>query len=167
VRADDSGARYTRFAGYALGQQDLSDVQSGLGPSTLKHVGEAGNAEFSICYALAEGTVSFESGELGGPSHVLLGFDISSSPPTRSCAQWPASLPEPALQLSGLRIGMPRSAFNHRVGSPISWHGDDATVSFHTHGSAHGTVTDVLVTIEAVFEADRLRSLKVWRTETT
>ena len=167
LRAESAGAKFTEFAGFRLGQHNLADVQGRLGSAPIKHVGDAGDSEYSICYSVPGGSVRFMSGELGGNSHELLGFGISSHPPMQECAPWPASLPIPALHVSALRVGMTRSAFIRQIGRKVRWAGQMGQAFYHSVGSAGSVPTEVLITVEATFRANRLLSFTVWRTETT
>ena len=57
ARAEDTGERFTSYAGFELGTGTLADVQNTLAPSQLVETGQAGEYIASVCYAVSGGVV--------------------------------------------------------------------------------------------------------------
>ena len=72
---------YLTLLGFELEKTTLSEIQSRLGTAPIKHTGDAAEAYYGICYLSREhnATVYFESGEMGGPEHTLLGFAVRNT----------------------------------------------------------------------------------------
>ncbi len=69
---------YLTLLGFELEKTDLFKIQNRLGKTPIKHTGDAAESYDGICYTSGENnaTVYFESGEMGGPEHTLLGFTV-------------------------------------------------------------------------------------------
>jgi hypothetical protein len=166
AEAGENGARLGIFAGFELGKHNLSDVQARFGPAQIRHVGDAGESEYSICYRHPSGSIRFASGELGGPDHQLLTFRLSKQAPPQSCATWPSTIPL-TLGFSNIRVGMSRSEYTKALAHAVTWVGTKGTAAFQSAHQIGGTTLDVVVTIEGTFNsAGRLQSVAVFRTET-
>ncbi len=166
VKAGEDGARLGTVAGFELGKHNLSDVQARFGPAQIRHVGDAGDSEYSICYRHPSGSIRFASGELGGPDHQLLAFRLSKRAPPQSCATWPSTIPL-KFGFSNIRLGMSRSEYNRALARAVTWADTKGTASFQSARQIGGTTFDVVVTIEGAFNsAGRLQSVAVFRTET-
>ena len=73
--------KYYSLLGFELEKTNLFEIQKKLGNVPMKHTGDAGGSYYSICYVSkkANVTVYFESGEMGGDEHTLLGFTVKNS----------------------------------------------------------------------------------------
>jgi len=187
AKAESSGDRFSSFAGFTLGETTLSEVQAKVGTTSIVHSGDAGESLSSLCYAVNSlGYVLFLTGELDGPEHYLGGFDISNKSTRAPCSPWPKHVPKPSLNIGSLYIGMSVSAFKTAVGVPVKWEASQGIASFENRrkmsvaelaklpadaqariarGESHDYY-DVVVTISATFESDKLREVRVWKTET-
>jgi hypothetical protein len=185
--ADDDGAGYVRYAGFELGRGTLQDVQNRLGKAELIQSGEAGEYTASVCYKLADGYVTFLSGEMGGDTLDLLGVSISRKPDRPPCATWPKDIPAPVPVLANLHIGMSLAQFKRAVRVPVQWLEKDKVIAgFESKramteselsrmspdmraairsGEAQNYF-DVDVALTAIFVHGRLSTLTVWKTET-
>lgn len=159
-------APYTRFAGFELGRDALSTVQSQFKVGTSVKSGDASSQVESLCYRHPQGSVSFLSGELGGTARDLMAFRLSALPPEASCAAWPPTVIAPDLTLEKLSVGMSRQAFDEAVVTAVQWQGSSAQLQFPSVDRKSGVILDVLVTVEAHFHGGRLHTLTVWRSAT-
>jgi hypothetical protein len=128
--ATDQGGRFTRFAGFELGRVTLADVQETLGPSPLQEAGDAGGYEAWVCYSLPAGQVEFNSGEMGGDSHDLLGFTITRHGRNRHCPDWPGTIPAPAMRLGDVSLGISAEEFEAALDAPVEWQGNLGTCHY-------------------------------------
>ncbi|MDE1893364.1 MAG: hypothetical protein KGJ96_06450 [Xanthomonadaceae bacterium] len=183
-----AGARFTSFGGFRLGIGTLADVRAVLGPAKMIESGEAGEYEVRLCYRTKQATVTYLSGEMGGPNHDLLGVSVgaTSGPDMIDCPQWPAARREPLPYLAGLTLGMSKNAFKRVVGVDVKQDGDVSRAFFlsrrdftHTDltampqdvrnlvaGGGSQNCLDVQISVEAYFADDRLTLFKVWKVET-
>jgi hypothetical protein len=183
--AQDSGAKFTRFAGFHLGTVTLSDVQKKLGKAKLIETGEAGEYEAAICYRTYLGLVYFLSGEMGGSELDLLAFGISGSDKTKPCSPFPKKWPSSRLELAGLRLGMTKAQFERVVATKVEWNGDIGRAFYQSKlpmTSAEIDVQpknvrrmiasgeqqdyfDVLVSVVGTFAEGKLIDFRVWKIE--
>jgi len=159
------GEQFRTFSGLTLGSHDFADVQARLGEAPVHHVGDAGESQYSLCYSQSGTTVTFGSGELGGPGHELLSIRISALAPRQRCGRWPSTVPL-TTSLGGLQLGMNKAQFARALGHEPTWNGTSATAVFESTRQVNGVTFDVVLTVEAGFTAGKLSSLTVWRTET-
>jgi hypothetical protein len=177
---------FTRFAEFELGHVTLSDVQKVLGSSPLMEAGDAGEYEAWICYSLPEGQVEFNSGEMGGEAHDLLGVTVALHGRNKTCPAWPKTIPIPALQIGGVRIGISARAFAASLKVPVDWQGNIGSGTYEYRRKPTQTeilaqpedirrqakqspasfMFDVDVTVEGTFERGRLVKLATWKIET-
>lgn len=168
--APDAGARFTRFAGFALGTDTLAGIRERLGPAPLVETGDAGDYAASLCYAIGTRVVTFVSTELGSASHRLLGVALGETPARGPCGTWPARVAVPAPALGRLRLGMTRSQFAAAATAPVAWTGPQATLTFPLPVSGPGgaaadpgDAAGVRLTLVADFNHGRLAELHAWR----
>jgi hypothetical protein len=128
--AENRGDRFTRFAGFELDRVTLGDVQKTLGPSPLQEAGEAGEYEAWVCYSLPAGQVEFNSGEMGGSSHDLLGFTVSRHGRNQHCPDWPGTIPVPAMRLGDVPLGISTKEFEAALKVPVEWQGNLGTCHY-------------------------------------
>jgi hypothetical protein len=115
------GEQFTELLGFRLLQAKLADVQRRLGSVELSETGEAGEYLASLCYTdrRAHTTVLFKSGEMGGPDHELLGFELRrhADPTDSKCRPIESSAGAVhSLQLGPLHLGMTRDAYAQALG---------------------------------------------------
>jgi hypothetical protein len=183
--AGSEGDRFTRFAGFELGRVALGDVQKTLGPSPLREAGDGGEYEAWVCYSLPAGQVEFNSGEMGGNTHDLLGFTISRHGRNRHCPDWPGTIPAPAMQLGDVPLGISTEAFEVALKAPVEWRGNLGTCHYdYRREPTHAEILalpaelraqaesnpaqfmlDVLITVEGTFDHGRLVTLTAWKIE--
>lgn len=183
--AAQDGAQLTSFAGFDLGTVTLAQVTERLGPATIVETGEAGEHEAKICYRVPGGAVYFLSGEMGGQALDLLGFGISGSSASRSCAAFRGN-EVPSLQLGGLRPGLSRAEFSRVVGGKVRWEGNVGRVAFESRrpmtaaefaslpegakaAAQDGQLQDhfdVVVSVVGTFVHGELSEFRVWKVET-
>jgi hypothetical protein len=184
--AQQESEGFTRFAGFELGHVTLGDVQRVLGPSRLNEAGDAGEYEAWVCYSLPKGQVEFDSGEIGGEAHDLLGVTVSLDGRNKTCPSWPKTIRIPALQIGGVRLGILARTFAASFKVPVQWRGNIASGNYqyqrepsHTEilalpeeirtkaeKSPASFMLDVDVTVEGTFERGRLVKLTTWKIET-
>jgi hypothetical protein len=185
-QACEPGDTFTRFAGFELESgTKLADVQAALGPARVVETGDGGEYEASICYALPDADVTFQSGEIGGGED-LLGVMLSRTDPKRTCTPWPANSPAPTASLGGIGLGIDKQAFAAAVGAPLRWEGKHAYATFASrrpmtaaeiarfpadqreHLAVHpqGAYYDASVTVGGRFVDGRLVELSAWKIET-
>jgi hypothetical protein len=157
------GSQFTSFAGFELGRQTLTQVSNVLGPASIVESGDAGDYLASVCYRVPDGVIHFDSGEMGGRDHLLLGFRLSrpDANAAGNCGSWPSSRPMPRLAIGGLSPGMSRTAFAKAVGIHVEWTGDLALASFP---SRRGDV-DITISVKARFRDDKLEELSTFKIE--
>ena len=180
-----TGSRFTSFAGFKLGSVTLSQVENDIAPATLIEAGDAGEYEASICYRTPFGLVYFLSGEMGGSEHTLIGFRLAESDSSKRCAVWPGRRAAPKMSLGGLRLGVTQTEFSRSFATHIRWGKGVAYVAFESKlkmtpteieslpedvrlATLAGTMQnyyDVLVSITGVFTDGKLSTLEVWKTE--
>lgn len=186
AHAEDTGDRYTHFAGFELGALNLAAVQAKLAPATLVETGDAGEYAASICYSVNNGVVLFLAGEMDGPKHDLGAFGLARATDRQPCSKWPAHKPQPNLQINSLRLGMSEREFIKKVGGKIHKEGGRVYSSFESRrkmtareiqalpkdfqetirsGQQQGWY-DVVVFVVATFKADELSHVEVWKSET-
>lgn len=183
--AQDSGAKFTSFAGFRLGTVTLSDVQKKLGKARLIETGEAGEYEAVICYRTDLGVVYFLSGEMGGSELDLLAFGISDNDKTKPCSPFPKKWPSPRLELAGLRLGMTKDQFERVVATKVEWNGNigrafyqskrpmtSAEIDAQSEDIRRMISTgqqqdyfDVLVSVVGTFTDGKLMDFRVWKIE--
>ena len=182
---ESRSGQFTSFASFELGQVTLGDVQNILGSSPIKEAGEAGEYEAWVCYSLPTGQVEFNSGEMGGPSHDLLGFTVSRHGRNKHCPRWPKTIPVPPLQIGDVPLGISTHAFEASLAVPLEWRGNTGTgnyeyrrepthaeilalpIEIRTQADKDPTkfMLDVLVTVEGTFDHGRLVKLAAWKIE--
>ena len=166
-----AGEAFVTYAGFTLGTASLADVQNRFGPSPLFHVGDAGDSEWSVCYASVPNnlTVRFLSGELGGPEHTLLGFQLLSVA-SKGGATCPPSTAPPQLafprDLAGAALGMSRSSFAALLNTPLPAGAGPISQSFCGTRLINGTTFDRCIFVTGQFVNGRLTGLTVTLTET-
>lgn len=185
VASGNQGDSFTRFAGFELGQATLADVQEILGPSPTLEAGDAGEYEAWVCYSLPDGQVEFNSGEMGGNGHDLLGFTVSRHGRNRHCPDWPKAIPAPVMRLGGMPLGISKETFEAVLKAPVEWQGNHGTRHYdYRREPTHAEILalppeirsqaekvpstwmlDVLMTVEGTFEQDRLVTLSTWKIE--
>ena len=183
--AQDSGAKFTSFAGFRLGTVTLSGVQKKLGKAKLIETGEAGEYEAAICYRTNLGLVYFLSGEMGGSELDLLAFGVSKSDKTKPCSPFPKKWPLPRLELAGLRLGMTKVQFERVVATKVEWNGNigrafyqskrpmtSAEIDAQSEDVRRMISTgeqqdyfDVLVSVVGTFTEGKLMDFRVWKIE--
>jgi hypothetical protein len=183
--AQDSGAKFTSFAGFRLGTVTLSDVQKKLGKAKLIETGEAGEYEAAICYRTDLGLVYFLSGEMGGSELDLLAFGISGSDKTKPCSPFPTKWPSSRLELAGLRLGMTKAQFERVVATKVEWNANIGRAFYQSKRSMKSSEIDaqpedvrrmistgeqqdyfdVLVSVVGTFAEGRLIDFRVWKIE--
>lgn len=183
-----AGERFASFGGFRLGIGTLADVRAALGPAKMIESGEGGEYEVRLCYRTRQSTVTFLSGEMGGPSHNLLGVSVAttSGPDKIHCPRWPATRREPQPNLAGLALGMSKNAFKRTVGIEVQQDGDVSRAFFLSKReftqpdlaampqdvrnlvASGGTqnYSDVQISVEASFADGRLTRFQVWKVET-
>ena len=181
----NQGDRFTRFAGFELGRVALGDVQKALGPSPLQEAGDGGEYEAWVCYSLPAGQVEFNSGEMGGNTHDLLGFTVSRNGRNRHCPDWPRTIPAPAMRLGDVPLGISTEAFEATLKAPVEWQGNLGTCHYdyrreptqaeilalpaelraQAENDPAGFMLDVLITVEGTFDHGRLVTLTAWKIE--
>jgi hypothetical protein len=186
ARAEDNGARFTSYAGFSLGTVKLDDVQKTLGPAKLVETGDAGEYTASVCYMVPDGFILFLAGELDGPDHNLGGFGFAKKTERQPCSKWPTNREKPKLNLAGLELGISISEFKRHVGAPIRIVGQKAYAAFESKREINQAEIqrlpkdvqemiqtgkqqnyyDVVVSIMATFNSDKLDELLIWKTET-
>lgn len=182
---ENQGERFTRFAGFELDRAALGDVQKILGPSPLQEAGEAGEYEAWVCYSLPAGQVEFNSGEMGGSSHDLLGFTVSRHGRNRHCPDWPGAIPAPAMRLGDVPLGISAKEFEVALKAPVEWQGNLGTCHYdyrreptqaeilalpaelrtQAESDPAQFMLDVLITVEGAFDRGRLVTLTAWKIE--
>ena len=72
---------YTTLLGFQLEKNNLHQIQEKLGYTPIRLTGDAGGTIYKLCYISKKNniTINFESGELGGKNHELLGFSVMNS----------------------------------------------------------------------------------------
>jgi hypothetical protein len=111
-----AGEQFTELLGFRLLQAKLADVQKRLGSVELEQSGDAGEYLATLCYVdrRVHTTVLFKSGEMGGPDHELLGFELRRYDDRTDLACRSLDSSEtavPVLQLGPLHLGMMRDAY--------------------------------------------------------
>lgn len=183
--AQDSGAKFTSFAGFRLGTVTLSDVQKRFGKAKLIETGEAGEYEAAICYRTNLGLVYFLSGEMGGGELDLLAFGVSDNDKTKPCAPFPKKWPSPRLELAGLRLGMTKAEFERVVATKVEWNGNIGRAFYQSKrpmtsaeidaqsedvrrmisAGEQQDYFDVLVSVVGTFSEGKLVDFRVWKIE--
>lgn len=181
----NQGDGFTRFAGFELGRAALADVQKILGPSPLQEAGDGGEYEAWVCYSLPAGQVEFNSGEMGGSSHDLLGFTVSRHGRNRHCPDWPGTIPAPAMRLGDIPLDISTEAFEAALEAPVEWQGNRGTCHYdyrreptpaeilalpaelrtQAGNDPAQFMLDVLITVEGTFDHGRLVTLTAWKIE--
>ena len=186
--AASTAERFTSFGGFHLGVGTLTDVQSKLGPANKIESGEAGEYEVRVCYRTKSATVTYLSGEMGGPTHDLLGLSVgqTNTDDSVNCPPWPGAIPVPPPRLAGLYLGMSRRAFAQALGAKVQLDGKVSRAFFESKRKftpaeyqampkevrelvAKGQTQDyfdVVVTVEGYFANNRLVKFQVWKVET-
>ena len=120
ANAEESAEKFTSFFGFALRNNTLlAQVQKVLGSAYLVETGDGGEYDASICYQAKDGFIQFQSGEMGGPQHELLGFSISKKAPNNHCSKLAKKFFSRSLDLAGLHLGMSQNEFTETVGEKI------------------------------------------------
>lgn len=177
ARADDDGARFTRFLGARLNYGTLDEVQARLGRTRLIEQNDADDYEARVCYLGSRGVVSFVSGV---PRLELSGFEVREpgSVAAEGCRELRGRRAAEAAQLAGLRLGMSKAEFSAVVGEPVRWDGDSGERDYESEEKmsqgqralfkdspellARGTF-NVLVTVTGTFVDGRLVGFRVWK----
>ncbi len=180
------GSKFTSFAGVELGKATLDGIQKVLGRAKVVETGDAGEYLASICYAVPGGVVLFFTGELGRSQHELEGFGLARKTDRKPCSKWPASKSAPKLVLSGLELGMSAAEFRRVLGVKVQSEGKEMVARFEgklklsrqdiqrlpkedqamIESGKQQDYFDVLVSVKATFDADRLSGLRVWKSVT-
>ena len=183
--AQDSGAKFTSFAGFRLGTVTLSDVQKKFGKAKLIETGEAGEYEAAICYRTNLGLVYFLSGEMGGSELDLLAFGVSDSDKTKPCSPFPKKWPSPRLELAGLHLGMTKAEFERVITTKVEWNGNIGRAFYQSKRAMTSAEIDaqsddvrrmistgvqqdyfdVLVSVVGTFSEGKLVDFRVWKIE--
>lgn len=184
--SNETGERFTSYAGFVLGVGTLVDVRKGLGPTELQQTGDAGEYEEKLCYSLPTHEVQFLAGELSAFDHGLMGFGISAPGRDSRCQPWPTTMPRPAPSIGGLQLGMSAEDFSRVAGRALRWEGTRAFVFYESTKPysqadvdafpqevkaelAAGRLQahwDVVVSVSGTFAQGCLQELRVWKTQT-
>lgn len=177
ARADDDGARFTRFLGARLNYGTLDTVQARLGRTRLIELNDADDYEARVCYLGSRGVVSFISGV---PRLELSGFEVREPGTVAAdgCRELHGRYAAEAGDLAGLHLGMSREEFTAVVGEPVRWDGDSGQRDYESEQKmsgdqrvlfkdspellARGTF-NVLVTVTGTFVDGRLVGFRVWK----
>jgi hypothetical protein len=175
---------FTKMGSFELGVGTLTKIQRQLGPSIIRKSGDAGEYEERLCYLVSGGTVSFLAGEVGGRNN-LTGFELTSKR-LPGCGRWPAGIPEPKLKIARLHLGMPKSRFATVVPAARRIEDGRLIAGFESKlpytqrdlsalspdirdQIARGAMQaywDVVVSVVARFEHQKLTEVRVWKTVT-
>jgi hypothetical protein len=184
--AQDTGTRFTSFAGFNLGKGALATVQEKLGTAKVVHTGDAGDYMAEICYRTDSGLISFLSGEMGGSDLELLGFGISEGDAGKPCPPMPVELIPAPFELSGLCLKMTKADFELVVATNVKWDGDVGRAFYESKrpmtdveiGKQSKDVQemikngqmqnyfDVDISVEGKFTDGQLISFRIWKIET-
>lgn len=184
--AQTDGAKFTTFAGFALGKVALGQIAEHLGAAKLLESGDAGGYEAKICYRTNAGLVYFLSGEMGGPNHGLLGFAVSRNDTTKPCPEFPANHAPKELNLAGLRLGLTKAEFSRVVATNVQWEKNVGRAFFEskrtmtpaeignlpqdvrvaTLAGKMQNYFDVVVSVIGTFSGGKLIEFRVWKVET-
>jgi hypothetical protein len=177
------GEQFTELMGVRLLNVTLADVQARLGKADLAESGDAGEYLATICYLdpSTRTTVVFKSGEMGGPNHELLGFEVreyshltdAGCPPLPSGDGTP-----PSLGIGPLHLGMTQEAFGLALGGLRELTGRGIGRVFERTQPmtpeelvrcppcADYPYSDIVIEVAGGFRADALVSVSVWKTLT-
>ncbi|GAC1481745.1 MAG: hypothetical protein NVS1B4_26810 [Gemmatimonadaceae bacterium] len=143
----------------------LGDVQRVLGKAPLRDPKHHDDVS-SVCYvgrdALGSFTLLFQSDQMGGPEHRLLGAEFSRGGVARHeqiCSALAAHRQEVRTD-NGLRLGMPVSEVLRIMGRPTR----HERSRYHFDHDAHRSTPDhdIMSTVEAETNAGRVTRLRVW-----
>jgi hypothetical protein len=161
---EQSGERFTHFAGYDLGNATLAEVQTRYETSRVRERGDAAEYEAWICYAVPGAEIQFNSGEMGGGTD-LLGFTISATATANDCPKPKIPLPE---EISGIKLGISKNQFATLTKKPVEWTGNIRTVPFaYPSKTVDGELLDVSISVIATFQLGKLSKLSVCKIEST
>jgi len=111
---------YWTLLGFELEKTTLFDIQKKLGEAPIRHAGDAAASSYEVCYQSPEhrATLSFLSGEMGGPDHTLLGFAVrSTEKKRRDCGSLTAD--QTLLKLGVLELGKNIDAVRRSLPQPV------------------------------------------------
>jgi hypothetical protein len=192
---DVAGERFTRIFEFDLEKNTFKQIQSLLGPATIKRQSEGGELHLSFCYRLSGGdsVVEFSSGEMGGMpdpnDHTLLGFALRrATPEDKACAQAPGNYTS-SVVVGGVSLGMDKDRYLALLGpaensstNPIRhifsrYEGSTksgAIRRFATDVEAQAdsnvipnSIYNVLITIHGAFKDSSLNEFRVWKISST
>jgi hypothetical protein len=184
VARDRLGESFTRPLGFQLGSMNLAAVRQRLGPATMRHTGDAGESEYSVCYEAPRSGVHivFMSGELGGSDHELLGFNMKAVGAVRSehCLSLAPDVEKSlTFTIGRLQLGIAPEAFRRVVGKASAReegvlvaefdYQDPMPPSQAREARRLGRSSEpwnTLITLEAKFIKDKLAEISVWRVVT-
>jgi hypothetical protein len=177
TRADDDGARFTRFLGLRLNYGTLDGVQERLGRSRLIELNDADDYEARVCYLGSRGVVSFISGV---PRLELSGFEVREpgTVAAEGCRELHGRLASESVELAGLHLGMSKAEFTAVVGEPVRWDGDSGQRDYESEQKMSGAqrvlfkdspellargTFNVLVSVTGTFVDGHLVGFRVWK----
>ncbi|MDO9183287.1 MAG: hypothetical protein Q7U04_12815 [Bacteriovorax sp.] len=107
--------------GFTIGKSTLLDVQAKFKSKDIYKEGDAGSSTSLLCYKSSNGSIiAFESGEMGGESHIINSISIhsSSNPYRLSKICEKTSLIKTKLALNGISLGMSSDLITKLKGKP-------------------------------------------------
>lgn len=181
--ADLPGEVFTELLGLRLHRVNLPDVQERLGHAEVKETGDAGEYLATVCYSdlSADTVVVFKSGEMGGPHHAILGFELRrQSEADPECPPLaPRVIGTHGLRIGPLQLGMSREAFTRALGELVPLPGRGVGRVFSRRDPMTGDdlarcpqckdypYWDVVIVVGGEFREGVLVRVNVWKTVTS
>ncbi len=107
---------FTKFLGFQLGKNTLSDVEKSLGTAPIVSTGDAAGDIDSRYFVTRDGSIviDFWSGEKGGDQKTLLGFTVHKSDHFKMKKGKTFRLTKPLdrVLVQGIRLGMSQKSFD-------------------------------------------------------
>lgn len=107
---------FTKFMGFQLGKNTLSDVQKSLGTQPIGSTGEGAEVADSLFFVTPDASIviDFFSGELGGDQKTLLGFTVHKADHFKMKNGKTFRLVKPldGNLVQGISLGMSQKSFN-------------------------------------------------------
>ncbi len=144
--------------GITIGKTTLNEVKEKFKSKEIYHQGDAGESLYVLCYKTSNGTIAFESGEMGGAEHVIDAVSINGSgvPYHLNNICEKSSAFKGKLAIYGLSLGMSPDLIKTLKGKPTKMENDYLEYNF----SSGGTTSELKVEFKKSF-ASEIRITKI------
>lgn len=166
--ATKDGEIFSCFNNVCLSETTIYEVQKLLGKTKIIEIGETSEYKAFIYYYYKKDNVliKFYSGELGGETKILVGYELEKRKPNKLPKNCKILEKDINLNIGGIYIGMTKDNFYYILKNAIRDSQDMNRFTFEHTKKVKGIEFDVLITIQGEFKNNILNRVIINKTVT-